>query len=277
VQSRVRPLVNLAAAVCLLAVAGCEFFKPAEQQAVAPPPPPPVEITTVRVFPLLPGQAESQGYRVYVYLIDTGSDSIRSAAAICGFLGSEASRSGNPERDNPYSTALYYLPQVKYLPRTGPVGREGAPSLATVVDNYDKGRARGLAAKVGGLPRGIYLVTYIDEPLPSALNPEKLEVVEIGGLSPKLLYEYVIEYNNQFAPGGGYWRTPTARQVGIRVAQMLALVTQAKRISEVLDMSAIADPSKVDEALARPGTLPPACESKPLSHLSNGPLKRAGG
>lgn len=212
----------------------------------------PRPLSSVDVRPLIPGLSEERGYALYTYLLITADEGARSTSAICGFLRSGMSETGEPTRDDPKATALYYLPQKSVVPLTH-------WDLDLVVKNYDAARAASLATRLN-LPPSIYLVTYVGAPLPARPRPtdDRLDVVEIGGLSPTRTYLYVRAYRDQLSPGGEYWKTRTLRQVGIVVAEQLSLVNHIKQMAGYLVTSAQA-------AEKRPGSndLPSQDESVP--------------
>lgn len=213
---------------------------------------PPNPLSSVDVRPLIPGLSEERGYALYTYLLIIADEGARSTSAICGFIRSRMSETGESKKDDPKTTALYYLPQKSAVPLT--------PSdLNVVVKNYDEARAASLAARLNLTP-SIYLVTYAGAPLPARPRPndERLDVVEIGGLSPVRTYQYVRAYRDQLSPGGEYWKTRTLRQVGIVVAEQLSLVNHIKQVAGYLVTSAQASEK-------RPGSndLPSQDESVP--------------
>lgn len=203
------------------------------------------EITTIDVRPLSPGQQELRGYAVYTYLIATRGSRTRTESAICGFIGSATSPFGSSAVDatrgsptdlvsiRPEDTALYYLPQRSDV---ADLRRYGARAATA---NYDDERARAFTARLA-LPDSLYLISYAGEPLPFRARPDaaNLDVVEIGGLSPRRVYEYVRAYRLQLAPGGPYWRSRTTRQIGIVVAEQLSLVQRVKEMAGYLSISA---------------------------------------
>lgn len=112
-------------------------------------------------------------------------------------------------------------------------------TIKTATANYDDARAASYAARMN-LPPSIYLITYVGEPLPSrpTASDEKLDIVELGGLSPVRVYQYVRAYRDQLTPGGEYWKTRTLRQIGIDVADKLSLINQIKTVSNYVFKSA---------------------------------------
>lgn len=188
-----------------------------------------VGLSSVDVRPLLPGLSEDKGYAAYTYLIITADEGAQATAAICGFARSRMSSTGDSNKDDPRTTALYYIPQKTGAYRSMPL------QLKVAIQSYDEARAASLAARLNLAP-SIYLITYIGEPLPTRPKPDdnRLDVVEIGGLSPRRVYQYVRAYRDQLSPGGEYWRTRTLRQIGIVVAEQLSLVNHIKEMAGYL-------------------------------------------
>jgi hypothetical protein len=164
-------------------------------------------------------------------------------AAICGFLASTMYSRGESSKDPISETAIYYVPQT--VAWTTAEQRTGS----SVLQHYDSGRAGSIIARVGS--DSISLVSYLGEPLPSRnhIDPAKLDVKELGALSPKRLYEYVRTYRLQLAQGGQYWKDPTWRQIGLDVAQTLSLVVEVKQLASILINSAQASEEETTEKL----------------------------
>jgi len=142
------------------------------------------------------------------------------------------SATGDRDRDERRSAAAYYLPQKSNLDVI-------AAPLATVSRNYDEARAASIASRFSLAP-SIYLISYVGMPLPQRpeANDQKLDIVELGGLSPTRVYQYVKSYRDQLAPGGEYWKARTLRQVGIVVAEQLSLINRVKAMSSYVFKSA---------------------------------------
>lgn len=212
-------------------------------------------IRSVDIRPLSPGQFEVDGFGIYTYLIMTGSDDSRRTSAICGFVASRMSATGDRDKDERRSTAAYYLPQKSNLDVS-------AAPLATVSRNYDDARAASIASRFSLAP-SIYLISYVGVPLPQRpeANDQRLDIVELGGLSPTRVYQYVKSYRDQLAPGGEYWKTRTLRQVGIVVAEQLSLVNRVKTMSSYVFKSAeAAESDKEIKDLPRfDESIPAAC------------------
>lgn len=204
--------------------------------AAAPLPP----IRSVDIRPLSPGQFEVDGFGIYTYLIMTGSDESRRTSALCGFVASRMSATGDRDRDERRATAAYFLPQKSNIDVI-------AVPLATVSRNYDDARAASIASRFSLAP-SIYLISYVGMPLPQRpeANDQRLDIVELGGLSPTRVYQYVKSYRDQLAPGGEYWKSLTLRQVGIVVAEQLSLINRVKTMSSYVFKSAEAAESDKD-------------------------------
>jgi hypothetical protein len=198
--------------------------------------PGPPRLDSIDIQPLVSGKSEVTGYAVYTYLIMTSGDPARATSAVCGFVKSRMSETGDSTRDDPKTTALYYLPQR--FQKQGEMELVSA-TIKAATANYDDARAASYAARMS-LPPSIYLITYVGEPLPNrpTASDDKLDIVELGGLSPTRVYQYVRAYRDQLTPGGQYWKSRTLRQIGIDVADKLSLVNQVKTISSYMLKSA---------------------------------------
>jgi hypothetical protein len=214
-------------------------------------------VVATHVMALRPGKSETPGFAVYTYLVDTGDNTDRSAAAACAFIGSSMSPSGDPSKDPTAATAAYYLFQ-----RQATVPLEAA-SLTALLQNYDLDRARAFAARLGGLPPGLYLASYIQTPLPfeGVLDAKQLDVVALSSLSPDNTFKYVRAYQGQLARGGTDWKKRTVRQYGIDVAHDLALIAEAKGLFSTL-LSSEANAAEVEKFLA--DDKPPAIDCEKL-------------